>query len=783
MAPNNDEKDSELLTIFIEEALDLNQSISLNLLHWKEDFTHTSFLTQIKRDLHTLKGGARMVEQNAIATLSHELESYCDFFIAQQKPISLEQYGLISRIFDHLSLMIESLKTKEEIPYPTSDNEALKKSLYIQEPSEPSFNVAKTEALTLPTTKEPIESNAVKKTERKAEISTLDEVIRVRAALLDNLNTLSLEESMSRIGMEQQLRMIGALINEMKVGDTRLIEQIDVLEKELSNIIKTGKVDLKGKLHPSEGELESEKYTALDRMISGLREIVTDSGNLLKGVNDIRLNMENLLASQSRSNTELQNKLTDTRLVSFETVVPRLTKIVRQISSELNKKIDFSISKVEGEMDRTTLEHLIPSFEHILRNAIDHGIESEEERKESQKPPMGKIEIGFYRSGSTVSIEITDDGRGIDVESIRKKAISMNMLDPNQQVSETELVHFILKPGFSTRESVSEISGRGVGLDVVNAAIKEMGGLISISSKKGLGTKFTLSFPFTTSLNRVLVFKVGEQVFGILLSFIEGVERVDLKTLQEFMQKKTPVFVSAHKPYYLHYLQFLIELDVSQLILEKRKDFPVILIPSNEYPMALVVDELLYSKELIIQSLGAQFKFLDECSGATLLGNGKVVLILDPVSLMNKARGTMTQEKKSIEFSEKRKIKSGADIVILVVDDSLTIRAVTKRFLERHKFEVMTAQDGLDALQQMEKQIPDLILLDIDMPRMDGFEFSIAARKDERFKHIPIIVITSRPSEKHKKQAKMLDLEGFIEKPFQEASLLEAIDELLGDRD
>lgn len=754
------------MDIFAEEAMDLNQSMAFSLLHWKNDYSNKAPLTQIKRDLHTLKGGARMLEQNDISALAHTLEAYCDIFLSQEKPVTLEQYEVLSKIFDHLGLMIECLKKQEKIPYPEQEIQILQKLIGSEA----------TEAVFKP------EVSVVAESSPKKEI-TPAEMIRVRAGLIDNLNTLSLEESMSRIGMEQHLKMVEVLLNEMKACNTRQVEQLYVLEKELSNIFtKEGRRDLKGNLPSKHEALEREQYALLGQIIVGLREKVIDSNILLKSINDLRVSMENLIVTQSRSNIELQNKLTDTRMVAFETIVPRLAKIVRQISGELNKKIEFKVKEVEGEMDRTTLEHLIPSLEHILRNAVDHGIETVEERKRLNKPREGTLEIDFSRQGSTVVIEIKDDGRGLDYEAIRKKAIHLGRLDPNKAVTETELLHFIFEPGFSTQEKLTQISGRGVGLDVVNAAVKELGGVLSVNSKKDQFTQFILRFPFTSSLNRVLIFKVEDQIFGIMLSHIEGIEKIATQALKSLMQKKKPVFVFNHQPYYLHYLAFLLETDVKKVIMEKRKDFPIILVPSKEYPMALVVDEILYSRELVIQSLGAQFKFLDECNGAALLGDGSVVLILDPISLINTGRVSMTQEK-SVEFTEKIKTPHGRDIIILVVDDSMTLRTVTKRFLERHKYRVMTAQDGLDALQQIQKQMPDLILLDIDMPRMDGFEFTLAIRQDNRFKHIPIIVITSRTSERHSKQAKALNVNGFIEKPFQENRLLESIEELLGERE
>lgn len=763
---NHEGQDQELLQIFIEEATDLINIISLSLIKWKENLTEFDYIPEIKRDLHTLKGSARMVGQSDIGRLAHELETVFDFCLKEKKIIDVETYEFISLAYDQLSLMIEGLKNKKTFPYPEELINKLKQAVSLPE----SVEAAKPVAQTTPEMKQ----------EKQDVSETQVEMIRVRSDILEKLNNLSIDTSQSRLGLEQHLKMVGLYLEEMREGARRLQEQVQALDKEVHGFLSEEPKKRAITLPDEYDILERDRYTTVGQMSSGIRETALDIDNMIKAMKENKDVMDGLLANQTRSNTELQNRLKDTRLVSFESIVPRLSRIVRQISKELNKKVNFVVTHVEGEMDRTALEHLIPSLEHLLRNALDHGIEESDERIHLGKPQIGQIEIGFYHIGSIVSIEINDDGRGLDFQKIREKAINLGYISSDAEVSEEELSRFILEPGFSTKKEISEISGRGIGMDVVNQAVSEMGGSLVIISLPGQGSKFTLRFPFTTSLNRILIFKAQEKLYGIILSQIEGVVRVEKEKLNALLLKKKATFQHAHKPYYLHYLGSLLEIDKPSFQIPKKRNFPVILIPSKEYPMALLVDELLYNRELVIQSLGLQFKLFNESSGATLLGDGSVVLVLDPYALGAKARAHMKREMKTIEFSQLRKVQTVAQPVIMVVDDSVTIRTVAKRFLERHQFQVMVAKDGLDALQQLEMQVPDLILLDIDMPRMDGFEFAITIRADERFRHIPIIVITSRPSEKHRKRANEMQLEGFVEKPYQELELLDAIEKLLG---
>jgi len=778
----NDTQDSELLEIFLEEATDLITSLSAILRDWGSDLNNLSKVADLKRDLHTLKGSARMVGQSTVGTLAHEMETLSEAMAKGQIRVELAVFEQITLGLDHVSLMIEAIRGHTEPPSP----EAIIRKFHEYLPGFESKLIS--EQQTPPTVSEeasaalekrqPPDASLKPKSSKTTPAATA-EVIRIRTTLLEKLNNLSTENNMNRVGFEQHIVNVGSFLQELKQEHRRLEIQLNNLVSEIQNYASYRELQIRITGNTDKMTQELEQYSTLQQMGHVIKETTIDLMNTLKGLTDSHAMMESLILNQTRIGTELQHRLSDTRLVPFESVVPRLSRITRQVSMELKKKIDFKVLRSEGEMDRTVLEHLVPSLEHILRNAIDHGIESIEDRRKMGKAEVGKIEVNFTRAGSVAAIEIKDDGAGINTEIVRQKAIKVGLLAKDSVVSDAEVMRYILEPGFSTREAVTEVSGRGVGMDVVNTAVKEMGGSLGIESERGVGSKMIVRFPFTSSLNRILLFKIHEETFGILLSGMEGVVGVNVSDIESLLSLKTPIFKHANKSYYLHYLGTLLDSCKRTLNIYKKKTFPVILIPSSNYPLAIIVDTVLHSRELLVQSLGAQFKLMNDYSGATLLGDGRVVLIMDSNTLCLKAQALQSSEKKMVEILNGNRMEASAGNLVMVIDDSISARSVTKRLLERHHYRVMTAKDGLDALQQLEIQIPDIILVDIDMPRMNGLEFASVVREDHKYSQIPIIMLTALANATRRKQAKEMKLDGFIEKPFDETQLLLAIRSLL----
>jgi len=716
-----DDEDEALLKIFLEEAKDLLDAISAALQAWATDLAKHEPVLDLKRDLHTLKGGARMVGQPLLSSLAHELESFCDLHLSGHFTDSKAAYDLIFLAYDRMSAMIEALVKRGNLP---AIDDLLEK---LKDPA--SVEVAKI-----------IEKNP-ENTEDKAKTESAPEVIRIKSELLEKLNNLSIENNIVRVNL-------GHHVDKLKMNLNESIRLIRSLHEKLS-------------VHFKEEELR------VTSEVLGLSEIH-------KTLTQNYTNVEALLSQQSRISLELQERLIDTRMVSFASIIPRLSRISRQVAAEVNKKIDFTVVQAEGEVDRNLIDHVVPSLEHLLRNAIDHGIESEARRAILNKPLAGKISIRFFRMGNDACMEISDDGSGINLEAVRRKAIKLGLLSEETVCSDEEIIRFIFEPGFSTRDEVSEISGRGVGMDVVNTVIKALGGNLSIETNLGKGTRFTIRLPFTTSMNRALLVTVQSQTFGILLSNVASIVLLSVKQIKEALNKQQPI-VYNKKEYHLKYLGGVLGIQERPLISSTKESLPVLFFNFVDYNAALLVDSLAGSQEVVVQTLGPQFKLMDVFSGATLLADGRVLVILDAYAITARTRRKMEETVEQDHVVKKQP-------VVLVVDDSITIRTVTKNFLERHKYTIMTAKDGLDALGKVEEQVPDIILLDLEMPRMDGFEFAEKFKSNPKFSRIPIVMITFCTGDEEKKRAKDLNIEKFINKPYREPELLDTLDFLL-DRD
>jgi len=464
-------------------------------------------------------------------------------------------------------------------------------------------------------------------------------------------------------------------------------------------------------------------------------------------------------------------------------VVPRLRRIVRQISAELDKKANFEVYNAEGEMDRNVLERMIAPLEHMLRNALGHGVEAPEERLAAGKAETGEISLSLQREGGDVVLRMRDDGAGISTEQVRNKAVSQGLVGPNDVLTEREVLQLIMTPGFSTAKEITQVSGRGVGMDVVASEIKQLGGSLDIHSSAGHGTTFTVRLPFTVSVNRALMVTSGDNFYAIPLNTIEGIVRVSTYELEEYYKPEAPLYEYAGQAYRLQYLGNLLNSEHQPKLQGQALPLPVILVRGAEQPMALQVDSLVGSREIVVKSLGPQFNSVRGVSGGTILGDGNVVVILDLPAMI---RSDILSEQQHASFKtdqprQKPRLHQRATLV-MVIDDSVTVRKVTSRLLERNGMEVITAKDGLDAVAQLQDYQPDIILLDIEMPRMDGFEVAGFVRHDDVLRNTPICMITSRTGEKHRERALAIGVNEYLGKPFQETTLLETIRRLTGNQ-
>ena len=597
------------------------------------------------------------------------------------------------------------------------------------------------------------------------------EMARVDAELLDKLLNISGEASIARSRLEQQLGSIDFNLGELSRTVIRLKDQLRSLEIETEAQILHRHEDEGG--HRSEFDpLELDRYSSIQQFSRALAETANDVASIQQLLENLAKDAQNLLGQQARTITELQNGLMRTRMVPFQRHVQRLARIVRQAAADTGKRAELVVEGASGELDRQVLERMLPPFEHMLRNAVVHGIETPDERTRRGKPSAGRILLEIHREGAEVMVRLTDDGAGMNLEAIRAKGRALGLVPPGRALSDEDAMQLILEPGFSTAGALTQQAGRGVGMDVVATEIKRLGGALHMETKAGEGSVFTIRLPFTLAISHALVVRTGEEFYALPLPTVEGVLRLSKAEVSAHLGRDAALFDYGGQKYRFQHLAVFVGLEPS-LLPEQDVTIPVVLVRAGEHSTGLVADELVGSREIVVKSVGPQISGIRGISGATILGDGRIVIILDIGALVRAEwRGRGQLPAVSREKEDRRTFA-------LVVDDSITVRRVTQRLLERNGMRVLTARDGMDAVGLLQDHVPDVILLDIEMPRMDGYEVAAHVRNDPRLKDVPIIMITSRVGEKHRARAIELGVDDYLGKPYQEAELLDAISPLV----
>ncbi|WP_460094540.1 hybrid sensor histidine kinase/response regulator [Pseudomonas sp. S2_B03] len=747
--------DPELLEIFLEEGFDIIESSGAALLRWQAEPGNRQEIETLLRDLHTLKGGARMVEIGPIGDLAHELEFLYESLSSGALQPSAELFALVQRGHDRLAQMLDGVRAGQPCP-----------------PADRLINAIQNFSHPVQVEAPPAPAPVIKPEAAPPAADAGADMVKVSSELLDELVNLAGETSIFRGRIEQQVNDAQIALNEMETTIERMRDQLRRLDTETQGrILSRQQVDGERLGYEDFDPLEMDRHSQLQQLSRALFESASDLLDLKETLDRRNHDAENLLQQQGRINTELQEGLMRTRMVPFERMVPRLKRIVRQVAEELGKDVAFVVGNADGEMDRNVLERMAAPLEHMLRNAVDHGLESAEVRLAAGKPAQGQITLDLSREGGDMVFDIRDDGAGVPLEAVRRKAIKRGLLAPDAEISDRDVLQFILQPGFSTAEKITQISGRGVGMDVVHEEVRQLGGSMSIDSVPGQGVHFRIRLPFTVSVNRALMVQCGEDQYAIPLNTIEGIVRVLPNDLEGHFRQDPPSYQYGGQRYELCYLGELLKTAPRPKLLGQNLPLPVLLVHCNDRHIAVLVDAMAGTREIVVKSLGPQFAAVQGVSGATILGDGRVVLILDLLAPIRAMQARLAQEPAPTEIdSEPHK-----PLLIMVVDDSVTVRKVTSRLLERHGMNVLTAKDGVDAMLLLEEHLPDLMLLDIEMPRMDGFEVATQVRADERLRHLPIIMITSRTGQKHRDRAMAIGVNDYLGKPYQESVLLESI--------
>jgi chemosensory pili system protein ChpA (sensor histidine kinase/response regulator) len=592
-------------------------------------------------------------------------------------------------------------------------------------------------------------------------------MLRVRADLVDRLVNEAGEMSIARARIEGEMRSLKGSLLDLTENVIRLRRQLRDIE-----IQAEGQIQARvAQTHDGEAEfdpLELDRFTRFQEltrfMAESVNDVATVQQNLLKNLDDANA----ALLAQSRLNRGLQQALMGVRMVPFASQSERLYRIVRQSAKELGKRANFELIGGHVEMDRSVLEKMMAPIEHMLRNAVAHGVESRDDRIAAGKREVGEISLRLSQEGNEIIVAMTDDGRGLDPVKLRSRGEALGLIAPDEVADEAKLFALIFRAGFSTAGEVSQIAGRGVGMDVVRTGVTDLGGRIEIASELGKGTTFRLYLPLTLAVTQTLILRAGASNYAVPAAMIEQVLELKEKPLEEVRERGEVSWQSNRYPF--RYLPHLLG-DV-QAVPEVQRQHWVLLLRSGSQRVAVQVDELRGNQEVVIKNIGAQLAKVVGIAGATVLGDGQVVLILNPVALASRA--PVVTEAGMAQPAAPAPVAPSLPTV-MVVDDSLTVRKITSRLLTREGYQVVLAKDGVDALEQLLDVTPDVILSDIEMPRMDGFDFVRNVRADNRLRKLPVIMITSRTAEKHRSYAIEIGASAYLGKPYDEDELLRLI--------
>ena len=611
--------------------------------------------------------------------------------------------------------------------------------------------------------------------------------MRVRSQLLDRLVNQAGEVIITRSRLEAELGQLRGSLKDLSGNLDRLRSQLRDIELQAETQMQS-RLALTKDSGANFDPLEFDRFTRVQEITRMMAESVNDVATVHRSLQRTVEATEDDLIAQARQTRELQRDLLRTRMVEFESISDRLYRVVRLASKETGKQVKLDITGGSIEMDRGVLDRMLPAFEHLLRNCVAHGIETPALRDAAGKQPVGTILIGLHHEGNDVSVEFHDDGAGLDLPRIREKALQQGLIKPHQELSDPEAADLIFMPGLTTAKAVTELAGRGIGMDVVRSEVNALGGRIETSTETGKGTNFKLVLPLTTAVTQVVMIRSGKLSIGVPANVVEIVRRATAKEVQQAYNSGFYEMGDVQLPFYWSGAL----LQASQHSSEPpARTLPVVVFKSAAQRIAMHVDEVLGTQEVVVKNLGPQLARLPGLAGMTVLASGAVVLIYNPVALTTvygeQARRLSADpaqpEVLGAVATGAGNVFPGASALgappqiplVLVVDDSITVRRVTQRLLQREGYRVALAADGLQAIERLIEERPAVVLSDIEMPRMDGFDLARNIRADARLVGLPIIMITSRIAGKHREHAMELGVNHYLGKPYSEDELLSLV--------
>jgi chemotaxis protein histidine kinase CheA/ActR/RegA family two-component response regulator len=731
----------ELHEIFVEEAADLMPQLDQQLRTWMVEPSEPEAPAQMLRILHTLKGSARMAGEITLGDELHQMEQTVAE-LSQQSPPDAASLRALETTLDQL---LQPFVSVTAIP-PSAVDDGRANDV---KPAIGDVDVSGAAH-----TSQDVTAAAPEKTPQTLQL-------RVRAEFLDRITTSGAELLVGSSRMATDLQLQRQSVTDLSDNLLRLRAQLRELEIHAESRIASG-------FAPSNAAefdpLEFDRYTRLHELTRMMSESIADISSLQRTLSRQLDSAVITVTTQGRHARVLQSDLRRVRTIPFASLSGRLQHLLRQAAREKDCDVIMEIDGGNLEVDRGVLDRITGPLEHLVRNAVAHGIETAAERLSLGKSATGRVRMDLSQQGNTLQLQISDDGRGLDYARIRERAIVAGLLALDAQADEAALAELIFEPGFSTASQVTELSGRGIGMDAVRAAVIALGGQMKVLSERGAGTRFIFSLPLTLVTMHVVLVTAGSREAALPATLVQQMLQLSSSELAQVRGAGEMEWQGRHVP--LHRLSTLLGESISAQGIATRT--PVAVLRQLDQYLAIELDAVIGHREVVVKNLGPQVAKVPGIAGATVLGDGSITLIINPIPLPDfvAAHGGSSANMNSAEVSENQAPK------VLVVDDSLTVRRASQRLLERHGYTVLLARDGLDALEQLRLNTPAAVLLDIEMPRMDGFELLTALRDDARWRALPVAMITSRTAERHREHAMKLGATAYLGKPFVEEELL-----------
>ncbi|GAA9199860.1 chemotaxis histidine kinase/response regulator CheAY2 [Helicobacter pylori] len=783
----------EIMEDFLIEAFEMNEQLDQDLVELEHNPEDLDLLNRIFRVAHTIKGSSSFLNLNILTHLTHNMEDVLNRARKGEIKITPDIMDVVLRSIDLMKTLLVTIRDTGSDTNNGKENEIEEAVKQLQAITSQNLEGAKETSGTKETPKEETKEEIKEKAKEEVKEN------KAKAPITENPasdNPLADEPDLDYANMsaEEVEAEIERLLNKRQEADKeRRAQKKQEAKQEVTStkeppkteIPKAPKTETKAKAKadteenkaPSIGVEQTVRVDVrrLDHLMNLIGELVLGKNRLIRIYSDVEERydgekfleeLNQVVSSISAVTTDLQLAVMKTRMQPVGKVFNKFPRMVRDLSRELGKSIELIIEGEETELDKSIVEEIGDPLIHIIRNSCDHGIEPLEERRKLNKPETGKVQLSAYNEGNHIVIKISDDGKGLDPVMLKEKAIEKGVISERdaEGMSDREAFNLIFKPGFSTAKVVSNVSGRGVGMDVVKTNIEKLNGIIEIDSEVGVGTTQKLKIPLTLAIIQALLVGVQEEYYAIPLSSV--LETVRISQDEIYTVDGKSVLRLRDEVLSLVRLSDIFKVDA---ILESNSDVYVVIIGLADQKIGVIVDYLIGQEEVVIKSLGYYLKNSRGIAGATVRGDGKITLIVDVGAMMDMAKSIKVNITTLMNESENTKSKnSPSDYIVLAIDDSSTDRAIIRKCLKPLGITLLEATNGLEGLEMLKNgdKIPDAILVDIEMPKMDGYTFASEVRKYNKFKNLPLIAVTSRVTKTDRMHGVESGMTEYITKPY-----------------